>query len=62
MYLLHAIWCVQYSTGVLAGDQLLGTSLLLIIICAVTDSRNLRISPSLVPLYIGLGLSAIHLG
>lgn len=52
----------KYSTGVLAGDQILGTSLLLLIICAVTDPRNLRISPSHVPLYLGLGLAAIHLG
>ncbi len=59
---IRAIFYLQYSTGVLAGDQVLGTGLLLLIICAVTDPRNLRVSPSFVPLFIGLGLTAIHLG
>jgi glycerol uptake facilitator-like aquaporin len=59
---IRAVFYLQYSTGVLAGDQVLGTGLLLLIICAVTDPRNLRISPSFVPLFIGLGLTTIHLG
>ncbi len=42
-------------------DQMLGTALLLLIISAVTDSRNMRVSSSLVPLLIGLGLTAIHI-
>ena len=42
-------------------DQMLGTAMLLIIILAVTDNNNMKISSSLVPLTIGLGLTAIHL-
>ncbi len=42
-------------------DQMLGTALLLLIISAVTDSRNMRVNSSLVPLLIGLGLTAIHI-
>ena len=45
----------------LAVDQALGTALLLIIILSVTDENNMNISGSLVPLTIGLGLTAIHL-
>jgi len=44
----------------LAFDQILGTALLLIIILAVTDDKNMNVSSGLVPLLIGLGLSAIH--
>ncbi len=62
MQKIRAVFYLQYSTGVLAGDQVLGTGLLLLTICAVTDPRNLRVSPSFVPLFIGLGLTAIHLG
>lgn len=51
----------QVSTLSLAMDQMLGTAMLLIIILAVTDSNNMKISSSLVPLTIGLGLTAIHL-
>ena len=51
----------QVGTVTLALDQMLGTALLLIIILAVTDSRNMKIEGSLVPLTIGLGLTAIHL-
>ncbi len=42
-------------------DQMLGTALLLLIISAVTDSRNMKVNSSLVPLLIGLGLTAIHI-
>jgi len=51
----------QVSTLSLAMDQMLGTAMLLIIILAVTDNNNMKISSSLVPLSIGLGLTAIHL-
>jgi len=51
----------QVSTLSLAMDQMLGTAMLLIIILAVTDNNNMKISSSLVPLTIGLGLTAIHL-
>ncbi len=40
---------------------MLGTALLLIIILAVTDDRNMRVQSGLVPLLIGLGLAAIHI-
>merc|ERR1712210_146758 len=49
------------STISLVLDQFLGTALLLIIILSVTDGRNMKVISSLVPLYIGLGLTAIHL-
>ena len=42
-------------------DQMLGTALLLLIISAVTDGKNMKVNSSLVPLLIGLGLTAIHL-
>jgi len=45
----------------LAVDQILGTALLLLIILAVTDKQNMKIDSSLIPLTIGLGLTAIHL-
>ena len=51
----------QVTTVSLAMDQMLGTALLLIIILAVTDEDNMKIISSLVPVIIGLGLSAIHL-
>jgi glycerol uptake facilitator-like aquaporin len=52
---------VQITTLTLAMDQMLGTALLLLIICAVTDSRNMKVNSAMVPLLIGLGLTAIHL-
>jgi len=51
----------QVSTLSLAMDQILGTAMLLLIILAVTDSNNMNIQSSLVPIIIGLGLTAIHL-
>merc|ERR1711894_137521 len=48
------------SNVTLAFDQILGTALLLIIILAVTDAKNMNVSSGLVPLLIGLGLAAIH--
>ena len=49
------------GTATLAFDQILGTAMLLIIILAVTDDRNMKIASGLVPLCIGLGLAAIHI-
>lgn len=49
------------TTATLVFDQLFGTAMLLIIILAVTDPDNMNISKSLVPLFIGLGLTAIHI-
>lgn len=49
------------SIVTLVFDQLFGTALLLIIILAVTDENNMKIHQSLVPLFIGLGLTAIHI-
>jgi len=49
------------STATLAIDQMFGTALLLVIILAVTDDKNMKITSSLVPLLIGLGLAAIHI-
>ena len=49
------------TTVTLFFDQLLGTALLLIIILSVTDERNMKVPSGLVPLFIGLGLTAIHL-
>merc|ERR1719183_782426 len=42
-------------------DQILGSAMLVLIIMAVTDSRNMNIPSGLAPLTIGLGLTAIHL-
>ena len=50
----------EMHTFMLAYDQTLGTALLLIIILAVTDERNMKVPSGMVALYIGLGLSAIH--
>ena len=49
------------SDVTLIFDQALGTACLLIIILAVTDGRNMKVSSGLVPLLIGLGLAAIHI-
>jgi len=49
------------SLVTLAMDQMLGTAMLVLIILAVTDEQNMKISASLVPLLIGLGLTSIHL-
>jgi MIP family channel proteins len=43
------------------ADQVFGTALLLVIILAVTDKRNMNVSSGLIPLLIGLGLAAIHI-
>lgn len=51
----------KFNIGTLIADQLLGTALLLIIILAVTDSRNMNVPSGMVPILIGFGLTAIHL-
>lgn len=43
------------TTVTLVLDQALGTALLLIIILAVTDKRNMNVASGFVPLLIGLG-------
>ena len=45
----------------LVMDQALGTAVLLVIILAVTDERNMKVSSGLVAPLIGLGLAAIHI-
>ena len=45
----------------LVMDQALGTAVLLIIILAVTDERNMKVTSGLVAPLIGLGLAAIHI-
>jgi len=49
------------SLTTLVMDQILGTALLVIIILAATDSKNMKLASGLVPLTIGLGLTAIHI-
>jgi len=41
------------------GDQLLGTGLLLLCVCAITDRNNMRVSRQLVPFFVGLTILAI---
>ncbi|XP_040582079.1 aquaporin-9 [Lepeophtheirus salmonis] len=52
---------INASVASLCFDQILATALLIIIILAVTDDKNMKIISSLVPISIGLGLTAIHL-
>ena len=49
------------STATLIVDQALATALLLVIILAVTDKRNMDVPSGLIPPLIGLGLAAIHI-
>jgi glycerol uptake facilitator-like aquaporin len=49
----------QISTLTLALDQLLVTALLLLLVSAVSDQRNMAVSSGEVPLLIGMGLTAI---
>ena len=51
----------QLTTTTLVFDQIIGTMVLIIIIMAVTDEKNMKVQSGLIPLLIGLGLSAIHL-
>ena len=49
------------SIPTLILDQALGTAVLSVIILAVTDDRNMKAASGLIPLLIGLGLTAIHI-
>ena len=51
---------ILYS--ILAFDQALATALLMIMILAVNDEKNVNIEPGARPFYVGLGLVAIRLG
>ena len=46
----------------MASDQALATALLMIVILAVNDEKNVNIESGARPLYVGLGLVAIRLG
>jgi len=41
------------------GDQLVGTGLLLLCVCAITDNNNMKVSKQLVPFFVGLTILAI---
>jgi len=41
------------------GDQILGSALLLIALCAITDNKNMKVSKQLVPLYIAFAVLGI---
>lgn len=41
------------------GDQFLGTGLLLLCVCAITDSRNMQVSKQFVPLFVGFTVLAL---
>jgi hypothetical protein len=58
---LFATWPdTDLSWATLIFDQVIGTALLMFVIMAVIDKRN-NISTSVAPLYIGLGLGAVHI-
>jgi len=41
------------------GDQILGTMLLLLCICAATDEKNTVVPPSLAPIYVGFAVLGV---
>jgi len=41
------------------GDQILGTMLLLVCVCAITDKKNTQVPPSLAPMYVGFTILGI---
>lgn len=47
------------SIGGGLGDQILGTMLLLLCVCAITDKKNTQVPSSLVPLYVGFTILGI---
>ena len=49
------------NIATLIFDQVLGTAVLLIVIFAVTDEKNMKVPSGLVALLIGLGLTSIHI-
>ncbi|XP_023336662.1 aquaporin-7 [Eurytemora carolleeae] len=48
---------LSWAGGV--GDQFLGTAMLLICLCAITDRKNMNVSKQLVPLYVGFTVLGI---
>jgi MIP family channel proteins len=42
-----------------AGDQFLGTAMLMLCVCAITDRKNMQVSKQMVPLFIGFTVLAI---
>jgi len=53
--------CKLPSTTTLIFDQMLAAGLLMVIILAVTDERNCKVPPGLIPPLVGLGLTVIRL-
>ena len=43
---------LSYAGGIF--DQFLGTALVLVCICAITDGRNMKVPKQCVPLYVGV--------
>ena len=41
------------------GDQILGTMLLLVCVCAITDKKNTQVPSGLVPMYVGFTILGI---
>jgi MIP family channel proteins len=48
--------------GMAIGDQIFGTAILLIVIMAVTDKKNIDVPQSMVPFCVGLAVFAVGLG
>jgi glycerol uptake facilitator protein len=59
---IFATFPAKYFGGSMAGpliDQIIGTALLVILVLAIIDSRNLAVQANLGPLIIGLAVAAI---
>jgi len=41
------------------GDQVVGTAMLLLCVCAITDKNNMRVSKQAIPFFVGLTILAI---
>jgi MIP family channel proteins len=50
------------SSGTALFDQIIGTFILLIVVMAVTDPRNMEVNKGMYPLYVGLTVGAIGMG
>lgn len=50
------------TTGMAIGDTIVGTFILVIVIMAVTDKRNLGVPSSMVPIAVGMGAMGAGLG
>ena len=48
---------LTYMGGIV--DQVVGTALLMLCVCAITDRRNMQVSKQLVPFFIGLTVLGI---